>query len=125
MAHETREFSGYVFGRFSPGICSGAAHSCPGFMSAILEVHDLKRVVGDRTILTDINFSVRAGEILFIRGPSGVGKSLLLRALAYLDPIQVAHAFPCTFLLHVLEIKVFDSTAYNRNILHISRMSRL
>ncbi len=58
-------------------------------MSATLEVHDLKRVIGDRTILTDISFSVRAGETLFIRGPSGVGKSLLLRALAYLDPIQV------------------------------------
>ncbi|EIE23944.1 P-loop containing nucleoside triphosphate hydrolase protein [Coccomyxa subellipsoidea C-169] len=57
-------------------------------MSATLEVHDLKRVIGDRTILTDISFSVRAGEKLFIRGPSGVGKSLLLRALAYLDPIQ-------------------------------------
>ena len=38
---------------------------------------------------TDISFSVRRGDILFVRGPSGVGKSLLLRALAYLDPIQV------------------------------------
>ena len=55
----------------------------------VLEVIDLKRVVGDRTIITDLSFTVRAGDIIFIRGASGVGKSLLLRSLAYLDPIQV------------------------------------
>jgi ABC-type iron transport system FetAB ATPase subunit len=57
--------------------------------SKVLEVRDLKRIVSDRTIITNLSFSVRAGEILFVRGASGVGKSLLLRALAYLDPIQV------------------------------------
>ena len=40
-------------------------------------------------ILTHLSFSISDGDILFIRGPSGVGKSLLLRAVAYLDPIQV------------------------------------
>jgi ABC-type iron transport system FetAB ATPase subunit len=41
--------------------------------------------VGGRLIHTGISFTVRTGEILFIRGPSGVGKTLLLRELAYLD----------------------------------------
>lgn len=57
--------------------------------SKVLEVRDLKRVIAERTIITNLSFSVRAGETLFVRGASGVGKSLLLRALAYLDPIQV------------------------------------
>ncbi len=60
--------------------------------SSVLEVHNLKRAVGDRVILTNLSFTVNRGDILFVRGPSGVGKSLLLRALAYLDPIQVRHA---------------------------------
>lgn len=53
-----------------------------------MEVNNLQRSVAGHAILTGLNFQVRAGEVLFIRGASGVGKSLLLRALAYLDPIE-------------------------------------
>ena len=56
----------------------------------MLQVRDLQREVNERIILTNINFTLKTGDILFVRGPSGVGKSLLLRALAYLDPIQVS-----------------------------------
>ena len=56
---------------------------------SVLEVRNLKRKVGDREIITQLSFTVREADVLFIRGPSGVGKSLLLRALAYLDPLQV------------------------------------
>ncbi len=54
-----------------------------------LTVKQLKRVVNDRPILQDLSFAITTGEVLFVRGPSGVGKSLLLRCLAHLDPIQV------------------------------------
>lgn len=57
----------------------------------MLKVSNLKREVNGRVILTNITVSVRTGETLFIRGPSGVGKSLLLRSIAYLDPIQVRY----------------------------------
>lgn len=57
--------------------------------SSVLEVRNLKRVVDGRVIITNLNFSVRSpGDVLFIRGASGVGKSLLLRVLACLDPFQ-------------------------------------
>lgn len=59
-------------------------------LEQMLHVRDLQREVNDRVILTNISFSLNRGDILFVRGPSGVGKSLLLRALAYLDPVQVA-----------------------------------
>lgn len=62
----------------------------------MLRIHGLKREVNGRAILTEINFSVKPGETLFVRGPSGVGKSLLLRSVAYLDPIQVVMAVKVT-----------------------------
>lgn len=54
-----------------------------------LQVRNLKRVVSERLVISDISFDLGPGEILFIRGPSGVGKTLLLRCIATLDPIQV------------------------------------
>ena len=59
---------------------------------SVLEVRNLKRVVEDgRVIITNLSFSVHSpGDVLFIRGTSGVGKSLLLRVLACLDSLQVS-----------------------------------
>eukprot|EP00884_Botryococcus_braunii_P019040 jgi/Botrbrau1/581/Bobra.0010s0047.1 len=54
----------------------------------VLEVRGLKRVIGDRPVLVNISFTVASGEVVFIRGPSGVGKTVLLRAVAYLDQHQ-------------------------------------
>ena len=62
-------------------------------MSVVLEVRDLKRSVGEQVIITHLSFTVHEADVLFIRGPSGVGKTLLLRALAYLDPFQVLKKF--------------------------------
>lgn len=39
-----------------------------------------------------IDFQVHRGEVVFVRGPSGVGKTLLLRTLACLDPVEVSRA---------------------------------
>lgn len=57
-----------------------------------LEVRNLRRVVSNTVVLSDVNFAVSQKEIMFVRGPSGVGKSLLLRSLAGLDPTQVRSA---------------------------------
>jgi phospholipid/cholesterol/gamma-HCH transport system ATP-binding protein len=45
----------------------------------IIEVTDLVRAFGDRTVLCDISFNVHRGETLVIMGVSGCGKSTLLR----------------------------------------------
>jgi len=37
-------------------------------------------------VLAPVDLDVRAGELVFVSGPSGSGKSLLLRAVADLDP---------------------------------------
>src|SRR5712691_3721047 len=47
----------------------------------MLHVRDLRT-----SILKPTSFSLSAGEAIAVRGPSGAGKTLLLRALADLDP---------------------------------------
>ena len=47
----------------------------------MFQVRDLRT-----SILKPASFSLSAGEALAVRGPSGAGKTLLLRAVADLDP---------------------------------------
>ena len=46
---------------------------------AVIEVCDLVRKFGDRTVLNGITFSVNKGDTVIIMGGSGCGKSTLLR----------------------------------------------
>ena len=56
----------------------------------LLEARHLGRrhADGSRWLLDDVSLEVRAGERLGVVGPSGAGKTLLLRALALLDPLD-------------------------------------
>lgn len=51
----------------------------------VLRAEQLRRIVGDKTLIADATFEVRAGDVLAIVGPSGAGKSSLLRLLNRLD----------------------------------------
>jgi ABC-type iron transport system FetAB ATPase subunit len=51
----------------------------------VLEIRDVRRLH-----LGPISFGIDAGECVSLQGPSGSGKSLLLRALADLDPHEGA-----------------------------------
>ncbi len=56
---------------------------------AIIEANNLGRKAEDgRWLLRNIDLKLSAGERLALVGPSGSGKSLLLRALAMLDPLD-------------------------------------
>ncbi len=48
---------------------------------AVIEVRDLVKAFGRRTVLNGISFQVRRGETMVIMGGSGCGKSTLLRHL--------------------------------------------
>ena len=47
-----------------------------------IEVIGATCVIGDRTLLADVDLSVRAGEVLALIGPNGAGKSTLLAAIS-------------------------------------------
>jgi putative amino-acid transport system ATP-binding protein len=51
----------------------------------MIKVSNLSKKFGDLAVLKDISFEVQKGEIVVIIGPSGTGKSTLLRCLNYLE----------------------------------------
>ena len=52
----------------------------------LIRISHLKKSYGSLEVLKDINADVHRGEVISVIGPSGTGKSTLLRALNLLDP---------------------------------------
>jgi len=52
----------------------------------ILKIQDLSKAFGDNRVLDGISFTVERGEVVVIIGPSGTGKSTLLRCINQLTP---------------------------------------
>ncbi|MFO1407443.1 MAG: cytochrome c biogenesis heme-transporting ATPase CcmA [Steroidobacteraceae bacterium] len=62
---------------------------------ALLEARSINAWRGDRHILKDVSFTVRAGEFLKITGPNGVGKTTLLRVVCGLLPAESGQIHWC------------------------------
>jgi putative ABC transport system ATP-binding protein len=57
----------------------------PTTSAPVLRTEHLGRAVKDKVLVEDVTFAVQTGEVLAIVGPSGSGKSSLLRLLNRLD----------------------------------------
>lgn len=49
----------------------------------MLKIEHLKKTFSGKTILDDISLEVKSGEIVSIIGPSGTGKTTLLRCVQF------------------------------------------
>ena len=50
-------------------------------MTTILSVRDLKKVIGKKTLVENISFDVKQGEVFGFLGPNGAGKTTTIRML--------------------------------------------
>lgn len=65
-----------------------APHAAGDDRAAALAVESVTAGIGPLTILHDLSFSVRQGEVVVVLGANGAGKTTLLRAIAGLLPVR-------------------------------------
>jgi len=69
-------------------------------MSAVVEVHGVRKEYGSHVAVENLTFAVEAGEILGVLGPNGAGKTTAIRVLTtILSPTRgsfVVAGAPCT-----------------------------
>ena len=83
-----------------------------------LDVRNLTRVIGARTVVDNVSLTVGDGELLTLVGPSGCGKSTLLRMIAGLDIADGGQ-------VHIADRNVTAVPAESRNIGFVFQESAL
>src|SRR6201992_192878 len=90
----------------------------------VIEVTNLRKVYGDRTVVDDVSFSVEPGEIFGILGPNGAGKTTTVECIgglrqrdggrvtvAGLDPADEGAAFREALGIQLQEARLPDKMA--------------
>ena len=54
-------------------------------MTITVELKDVTKVFGNKTVVDNINLQIHEGEILALLGPNGSGKTTLLKILAFIE----------------------------------------
>ncbi|WP_354625244.1 amino acid ABC transporter ATP-binding protein [Psychromonas sp. MME2] len=82
----------------------------------MINVTNLSKHFGDNIVLDSIDFTIKLGEIVVIIGPSGTGKSTLLRCLNYLET-------PTTGSIEIANVKVDALQATSKKITELRKQS--
>lgn len=62
-------------------------------MTTLLSLHSVSKSFSDQTVLDNVSFSVKSGEIIALVGPSGSGKSTLMNAMMRAVPLSGGEIF--------------------------------
>ena len=71
----------------------------------LLEMRNIKKDFFGNQVLTDINFTLQAGEVLGLVGENGAGKSTLMKILFGMDVIRETGGYGGEILLGGQEVK--------------------
>ena len=82
----------------------------------MINIQNLNKSFTDLTVLKSISFTVAKSEIVVIIGPSGTGKSTLLRCLNYLET-------PSAGTIEIGRVKVKTEEATNKQITSLRKQS--
>ncbi|MHA8138368.1 amino acid ABC transporter ATP-binding protein [Lactobacillaceae bacterium Scapto_B20] len=77
----------------------------------MLELKNITKKFGDRTIINDLNAEIKDNEIVCIVGPSGAGKTTLLRCISGLENIDGGQ--------FILDGNAFDPTSADNNVIGV------
>ena len=56
------------------------------FMKEILKVENVTKIYGKKTVLDNVSFSIKEGEIVGLVGPNGAGKTTVMKIITGLTP---------------------------------------
>lgn len=91
-----------------------------GGRKRLLEARRLERRAGGRSLLADVSIEIHAGDRLAIVGPTGSGKTLLLRALAMLDPVDSG-----SILWQAREVHGHDVPTFRSRVIYLHQRPAL
>ena len=86
----------------------------------MLEARSISRQAGDRWLLREVDLRIGGGERLALAGPSGAGKTVLLRALALLDPLTSGEV-----RWHGRSVEPGGAPAYRRRVAYLHQAPAL
>lgn len=97
---------------FSPGIIDGDCCQIgyEGSSGVSIQIIDLNKSFGEHHVLRNINLSIEPGETFSIIGPSGTGKSLLLKHI-----VKLEHADSGQILINEHDIHEAEADGVKRN----------
>lgn len=84
----------------------------------MLKVSNIKKIFGDHTVLNGINLTVKQGEVVTLIGPSGTGKTTLLRSINLLERVNEG-------TVTIDNITVDNQTKDKKTILNLRRKTAM